>query len=485
MRFSILHLSDLHRDVDDEIDTTALLDSLENDIARAADENPPILPPSLCIVTGDMIYGAGPKVENPDAELSRQYEQTKEFLVGLANRFFSGARDRVVILPGNHDVALPTFLASVEPVPTPADAGKKAELVADFFRPRSRLRWSWRELSFYRIVNEDLYAARLRGFADLYTSFYEGKRTFSLEPKQQYDAFDFPRESFSVLTLSSCFNNDLMRRAGSFHPAAVTEIGRLARQPSRAGWLVATAWHHNVGGGPFQDDYIDGSVLQLLIDAGVSVAFHGHQHYTDCVDERFRVGPSRRKITIVSAGTLCAGPHHLAAKPRSYNIVEFDTDASTGRVHQREMANRDLGLPIWAPGRFTVSNDSYLDFALEAPARARPRNLDLQLAIERAERAVGEKRWADAIALLRPHRHVELARPLLANALQALGDARQTIEVLSPPQTIAEAVVFGAAVDEVGTGAEVVAFLESAIVSGTADASVREIARRLRERRVR
>jgi hypothetical protein len=29
MRFSILHLSDLHRDVADEIDTGALLDSLE------------------------------------------------------------------------------------------------------------------------------------------------------------------------------------------------------------------------------------------------------------------------------------------------------------------------------------------------------------------------------------------------------------------------------------------------------------------------
>jgi hypothetical protein len=485
MRFSVLHLSDLHRDVDDEIDTTTLLDSLENDIARAANERPPILPPSLCIVTGDMVYGVGPKIPDPDAELARQYEQTEEFLVGLADCFFSGERDRVVILPGNHDVALPTFLASVERVPTPADAGEKAKLVADFFKPKTRLRWSWKELSFYRIVDEDLYANRMRGFASLYRSFYNGKRTFSLDPKLQYDAFDFPRESFSVLTLSSCFNNDLMRRAGSFHPAAVTEVGRLARQPSRAGWLIAAAWHHNVGGGPTQDDYIDNSALQLLIDAGVSAAFHGHQHFTECVEERLRVGPSRRKITIVSAGTLCAGPHHLAGKPRSYNIVEFDTDASTGRVHQREMANRDLGLPIWAPGRFPISNGSYLDFDLERPAQLRPPTLDLQLAIEAAERAVGKKRWADAVAILRPHRNVELARPLLVEALNAIGDARQTIEVLSPPQTIAEAVVFGAAVDEVGTGAEVDAFLASTIVTEATDASVREIARRIRERRAR
>jgi hypothetical protein len=485
MRFSVLHLSDLHRDLDDEIDTVALLDSLENDIARTAAESPPILRPSVCIVTGDLVYGVGPKTKDPDAELGRQYAQTKEFLIGLADRFFSGTRDRVVLLPGNHDVSLPTFLASIESVPIPADPGKKAELVADFFKPKSLLRWSWRDLSFYRIVDEGLYAQRLSGFANLYSAFYEGKRSFSLDPKQQYDAFDFPDESFSVLTLSSCFNNDLMRRAGAFHPAAVTEVGRLARQPSRAGWLVAAAWHHSVGGGPFQDDYIDGSVLQHLIDAGVSVAFHGHQHFTDCVDERLRVGPARRKITIVSAGTLCAGPHHLAGKPRSYNIVEFDAGAKLGRVHQREMANRDLGLPIWAPGRFVVTNDSYLEFAVEPPAAARPANLDIQLAIERAERAVGEKRWADAVELLRSHRDAELARPLLAEALQGLGEARTTIDVLSPPQTSAELVIVGAALDEVGSRPEVDAFLESALVTNATDASVREIVRRLRERRAR
>jgi hypothetical protein len=44
MRFSILHISDLHRDLRDEINNTWLLDSLRNDLAQFSQQDPQILP---------------------------------------------------------------------------------------------------------------------------------------------------------------------------------------------------------------------------------------------------------------------------------------------------------------------------------------------------------------------------------------------------------------------------------------------------------
>jgi hypothetical protein len=484
MRFSALHLSDLHRDLADELETGALLDSLELDVTRQAAEVPAILRPSLCLVTGDLIYGASATAATPNDELARQYGQTLEFLVGLAQRFFGGARERVVILPGNHDVSLPAVMANVARVPIPADAAERRRLVEELFTPRSRLRWSWSELCFYRIVDDDAYRNRLEHFARLYSSFYEGRRTFSLDPAGQHDVFDFPDLGFCVLALSSCFNNDIFRRAGAFHPAAVAEVCRLARAPARAGRLIAAAWHHNLYGGPQQDDYIDSSVLQNFIDAGISLAFHGHQHVMDCVDERYRVGPEPRKITVVSAGTLCAGPHHLAAgAPRGFNVVEIDTDTWAGRLHQRHMVNRVYALPMWGPGQINATNASHLDFEICRPLLPRPAALVLDLALEQAAQLLGAHRWVEALEELRPHRAAPLARPLLALAVSEVGDPRSAIDLLSPPETIAEAVVVGGAIVEAGTRAEAEAFLTLPLVAGSADASVLNIARRVRERR--
>jgi len=79
MRFSILHLSDLHRDLRDEIENGPLLDSLVRDVQRYSDQDPEIIKPSICIVSGDLIYGVRPHLEAAAAELSRQFDQAVDF----------------------------------------------------------------------------------------------------------------------------------------------------------------------------------------------------------------------------------------------------------------------------------------------------------------------------------------------------------------------------------------------------------------------
>ena len=90
MNFSILHISDLHRDLDDEIGNDWLLDSLENDFNQFSKQTHQIMKPSICIVSGDLVHGVGLGVEDADSELKRQYSQVETFLIGLADRFFNG-----------------------------------------------------------------------------------------------------------------------------------------------------------------------------------------------------------------------------------------------------------------------------------------------------------------------------------------------------------------------------------------------------------
>lgn len=486
MRFSILHISDLHRDLTDEIDNRWLLDSLENDARQFEVQSPSILKPSLCIVSGDLIHGVRPGISDSEKELKRQYSQAEEFLIGLADRFFDGEREKVVILPGNHDVAYSEVLASTVRITIPTDSKMQTELVKELFSPNSMMRWSWKELCFYKIADHDRYLRRLRHFADTYASFYVGKRSYSLEPEKQFDVFDFPRHSFCVATLNSCFNNDPLRRSGELNPVALTEACRQLRNPTRSGWLMAATWHHNLAGGPNSDDFIDPQFVQLLIDAGVSLGFHGHQHLPECFDERYRIGPSPRKMTIISASTLCAEPNNLRpGVPRSYNVVEVDLSAFTGRVHQRQMINRLFNLPVWGPGHFTSTNSSHFDFALSEPLTPRPANLDGQLLLAAIDEHIAKGRAREALGLLEAAGDLPLARPFLVKALSDLADARTTISKLWPPRTISEAVVIGGAILEAGSTEEALAFRQLPIVLNATDASVLEMSKRVSERRLR
>jgi len=485
MRFSVLHVSDLHRDLRDEINNKWLLDSLENDFNQFEKQTPKVTRPSVSIVSGDLVYGVKLGAADASTELKRQYAQAEEFLVGLADRFLDGKRERIVILPGNHDVSYEDVMASAQKIEIPAELDKKADLVAELNRPNSQLRWSWRELCFYRIVDFARYQNRLHHFATTYESFYQGQRAFPLVPEQQFGVFDFPDLGFCVAALNSCFDNDPLRRAGAFNPAALTEACRALRQSTRAGWLVAAAWHHNLVGGPTLDDYLDTEFLQLLIDAGVSLGFHGHQHLPECFDERYRIGPSPRKMTIISASTLCSEPGNLRpGVPRSYNVIELDTDEWRGRVHQRQMVNMLFNLPVWGPGHFNSTNNSFFDFELCKPLLTRPAQLNAQLALDQADKFLGCRQWGDALDVLDRVKDAPLARPLLLKALTELDNPRRTITMLWPPQTAAEAVTVGGAILESGTREEGEAFVRLEIVSGSSDASVRDISRRINERRL-
>ncbi len=403
MRFSILHISDLHRDQLNEVSNDALLQSLTDDLERYTREDPRIVQPSICIVTGDLVYGVKRNSSDPTGELSRQYAQAEQLLIAIAERFFEGDKSRIVLLPGNHDVCFPTVAQSCKKVDIPASSDAKNELYAESTLPHPLLRWSPAEFCFYRIEDYELYNRRLGHFAEMFHRFYGGTRSFSLDPNDQHGIFDYPDLNLAVLALTTCFENDPWHRQGAISETSLAKGLRQIRDPRLAGRLTVAAWHHSLWGSPNTCDFLDADLLQILTDAGISLGLHGHQHRAQLLEEFNRLGSDHRKITIISAASLCAGPTHLyPGEPRSYNIIEIYTDGWTGRVHQRRMNNNNFAYPMWGPGHFITTMTSHQDFHLSPPKQSRPASLDANLVLELGSDLLGKKNWLAAANALLP-----------------------------------------------------------------------------------
>ena len=327
MTLSVLHISDLHRDPANPIGNQVLIDSLQRDRDRySTKEEPNISPPNLIIVSGDIVQGVMHGTQDAEAKLQHQYDEAHAFLTDLADQFVGGNKSRVIIVPGNHDVSDFHFRESITPVQMPEASYKS--LYAEFLKPNSPFRWSWEDFAMYKIADWNKYNQRFAAFCNFYRNFYDGLRSYSIDPAQQVDTFEFSEQGIVIAGFSSCYNNDLLNRQGAIHPDCIAEVGARIRKiklPYKP--LRIAVWHHNTQGPPIQTDYMDPDVVQNFIDGGFSLGFHGHQHKPQYLDTRFQHGVDRQ-ITVISAGTLCGTAAFRFG--RAYNIVEIDVENLIG-----------------------------------------------------------------------------------------------------------------------------------------------------------
>jgi 3',5'-cyclic AMP phosphodiesterase CpdA len=146
--FTLLHISDLHRSSDDPIENASLLSALLADKDRYLFETPEIREPDAAIISGDIIQGVTLHTPDYALELERQYDVAHNFLANLADRFFSGDRSRILVVPGNHDVCWNTAHNAMtelvpENPPIQADAG--------LFQASSNLRWNWKTRTIFKV----------------------------------------------------------------------------------------------------------------------------------------------------------------------------------------------------------------------------------------------------------------------------------------------------------------------------------------------
>jgi hypothetical protein len=465
----MLHISDLHRDAASAITTTTLLESLRLDRARyVADDN--ALVPDIAIVSGDIIYGVA--VDGPDADmkLQQQYDEALDFLVALADMFFRGDRERVVLVPGNHDVSHPHVLRATELTTLPAEPEQRAIVARQLRNDDSVWRWVWSDFALRRIHDLLAYHRRLEPYANFYSTFYEGKRTFSLDPAKQFAVHDFPELSLVVAALSSCYTNDLFNRAGRIHPDRVAGVTRAVDRYMKQGRVAVAAWHHNLAGGPNDSDYVDADVLQSLIDGGFVIGLHGHQHRPQFLEHRF-TADGKRGIAVISAGTLCGGPQMLpSGRMRAYNLVVVDTEQRSGTIHVRDMKNSSFGSPVWGPAYVTEFSGSSIEFTLKTP----PRSTSVMDATSEAAALLRKGDAAAAFALVRPHGDDDLARRVAVEALVQIKNWAEIRRRFSPPRSAAEFIALVEALYEQGQKAELAALIDSDFAKNINDAGVHQ-----------
>jgi hypothetical protein len=475
---SILQISDLHRDPVNPIRNAPLIESLENDRRRYTTADPALQSPDLIFVTGDIIQGVAPGTADPAAALRTQYAEALDFLGRLTDSFVGGDRNRVVIIPGNHDISACHTMESVRRVDIAI--GSKRELVQQFFKPHSPLRWSWPDFELYEIVDQDKYARRLEAFAEFYGEFYRGSRSYGLNPSRQYDIFDFPAFNIIVAAFSSCFNNDILNPPGAIDPNCVANVGKALRNPALADRVRVAVWHHNTEGVPMQSDYMDPDMLQHLIDGGFSLGFHGHQHRPQFLDTRFKYGGDRQ-ITVISAGTLCGSASFRFG--RAYNLIELDVDGRKGRLHLREMQNDNLDFPIWGRRSLPPDSGDFLAFNFDPPPPPLVRLNDDTSSLLRAQELYDSGDYPGATNILRGLAATDgVARRILVESLQSIPDRPSLIDLCDPPQSATEAIYLMDALWTEGRKERLRAMLDEPAIAGSTDPSVAELANKYRAR---
>ena len=128
----------------------------------------------------------------------------------------------------------------------------KKELVEKLFDPSSLLRWSWTEFALYKIADTETYKQRFDAFADFYSRFYEGQRSYSTDPVKQFDIFDFPDWGITIVGFCSCYNNDPFNKQGMIYSDCIAGVGERLRDFSYQDRLRIAVWHHNIEGPPLK-----------------------------------------------------------------------------------------------------------------------------------------------------------------------------------------------------------------------------------------
>ena len=465
---SVLHISDLHRDSGSRLTTASLLESLRLDRDRYVGEG--LRSPDLAIVSGDIVYGVTSNDANSDAALKRQYDEALEFLVRLADLFFEGNRERVILVPGNHDVSHPHVLRATEIEAVPAEKDQRQLVAKQLAAEGAVWRWVWSDFVLRRVTKPLEYRDRLKPFADFFETFYEGHHAFSLDSEEQFVVHDLPEFGIVVVGLSSCCDNDLFNRAGRIHPDCIAGATRGVASLARAGRLPIAVWHHNLSGGPRDSDYVDAEFLQSLMDGGFVMGLHGHQHRPQFIEHRF-TADRQKALAVVSAGTLCGGPNSLpTGRRRAYNLILIDPLTGASSVHVREMKNGEFGLPVWGAAFVPEFNGPTIDFKLQMPPREK---IALQAASEAAELLRKGDR-AGAFALVRGFPEDDFARRVALQALQEADDWPGIVGFCNPPRSNLELIAVFEALYQVGDRPGLRELTQSQDVTKNADAAVRQ-----------
>jgi hypothetical protein len=304
----LLHLSDLHFSDKDQAKLWhgQLAEDLVRELGCKALD--------ALIVSGDIAGRAAPA----------EYEAARRFLELVAKEF-EIAPQRIILVPGNHDVSWPHSEEAYTPHRRRSYQGP---LVPGRYIDSG---------DYVEIRDEERYQERFAPFA----RFYEEMRgeVYPLECTEQATMHHLPEHDLLVVGFNSAWQIDHHFKArADVHDGAVDGVlERIRKDPTLERCRTKMAiWHHPVQS--TQDDRIrDHGFLERLAVAGFRVALHGHIHKAENSLYRYDQAAGGRQLTCIAAGTFGAPAHAwVPGYPLQYQLLKLEDTKLTVETRRRE-----------------------------------------------------------------------------------------------------------------------------------------------------
>jgi 3',5'-cyclic AMP phosphodiesterase CpdA/ADP-ribose pyrophosphatase YjhB (NUDIX family) len=314
----LLHLSDLHLANEGRAETA--FGQISDDLAGEQR----IERLDYVIISGDSTDHASPD----------EYGAAQVFVDQLCDGF-EVPRERLLIVPGNHDV----------------DWTKSKDL----YRPERADAVPQRTVSQYQdpenkryvevVTDADAYKQRFANFAEYHLATTE--REYPLDYEKQIDAIEAGDGSIVLLGLNSAWNLDHYHRdRSSIMQTALNRGLRAAQSRGDDGALRIVVWHH-----PWQGEaaLADTAFFQRLVVNDFVIALHGHVHKPQTEQFQYEQSIEGRRLHVLGAGTLDSPDVHRGY-PWQYNLLS--TEDGRVRLTGRGREERD---GAWRPAaRFLV-----------------------------------------------------------------------------------------------------------------------------------
>lgn len=434
-------------------------------------------PVQLIVVSGDIVNGSNKKNElEAKQEIQEQYEIASQFLNSLCDLFIGAEpsdRLRIIIVPGNHDMSRYMSKLSMEEI-SHDDIGTLSDKL---WENNTDIRWSWADLHFHKINDWDKYNKRFDDFIDFYNNFYQGYRTFPAEPDYQSDLIDIPELNLSLACFNSCYRLDHLRQSGYISPRSLSQLTKPLLCAKRQGRLIIGVWHHHTHGLPNENNYLDYSILENMVQNGITVALHGHQHISGIVNE-YKDVFSDGKLSLISAGTLYGNSYDLpVGKMRQFNLLTVDMkdDVSKIVLYSREDSTALNEMPAWETGVIGRSKKtSYSIQILMEPtpevsveAELQERINQINLYVELSGNLMEGASRLEQLGAEKP-----LVRKFLLDYLQRAGCHQRIFDLFQNPRNIGEAIAVIESCVKLKNKAALNAVMDSDFVKSSNDASL-------------
>lgn len=332
-KFSILHISDIHKVKGTSFDD--LYNSLVNDSKRCIEEG--LLKPKYIVLSGDVIQGA-----YNEEEIVAQYKEAEEFLNRLVDYYLGGDKERIIIVPGNHDINRPACISSMDEIPTTAE---NIEVFLSHILP---YRWDWKGPNLKEIVRQKDYEKRFDLFVDFYNRFFEPiKRCYPQDPVLTAQTIAFDDDEIIFACFNSCHESDHLNIAGAISTDSISYIENDIKKAYNNGYLPIGVWHHNTYGSPYYSGYMSRETLDSLYKINIRVGLYGHQHYSQIAEEYcdlLHAEGDRHRLLSISSGTLYGGEKvQNRGINRQYNVITIDKGNGSAEIEisVREDINPD------------------------------------------------------------------------------------------------------------------------------------------------